>query len=232
MSNPLFNVSHAFATLLLSVTCTFAVQSQDNKSIEEDFSQDAESIVDGYGELEYTEDNGGPAKVVDGKLVIDGNNREGDQHLFITSQQLIDENQWTRKVEVRSMLGSRAAGNSGAWHLGIYVGNVKALFHPGVMGGAFRIETVDGHKALLGNTSMQFDPTDGALYEMAMSVVKTESGAFIKVTVRDPGSDSTFVQKLKVSNEDLGEFNRIGLIRSGRTGADAVFDSLNIEVTQ
>ena len=196
--------------------------------LEETFSRDADSLAKGYGRFFYEADNGGAAKVVDGKLRIDGNNREGDQRLAITSERLIGRERWPDQLEVRAQLAGEEGNNFG-WHMGVSVGRVKTLFHPGLRGGGFRAETTDDHDYLFGNENMNFEPVTGVFHEIIIRVKKTKSGAEFDITMKG-GNGGEHKKKFEVTDEQLGEFNRIGLERSGRTGADALFDSLSIRL--
>ncbi len=118
--------------------------------LEESFARDAKSLADGYGRFLYEADNNGRASVVDGQLLIDGDNPEGDQRVYITSQRMIGRTEWPRTIEVRAKLGGKAGNNFG-WHMGLSVGRVKVLFHPGLGGGGFRAETTDEHDYFFGN---------------------------------------------------------------------------------
>lgn len=225
----------AFTLVLSLVSVVVAVQDlddqqQSNHLIQEDFQESVDSLEDGYGKFQYSSTNEGEAHVADGKLFMDGDHPDGDQLLFITSQSAIGEDQFPRKVELTAQVGSKERGNTGAWHVGIFIGNVKLVLHPGFAGGGVRVETIDEHKRLLKLGALPFKPADGVLYELKLKVIKLESGCLLQVTIRDPASDATLKGKLRVMEEDLGEFNRIGLARSGRPGADAMFGSLKIQL--
>lgn len=198
-------------------------------ALHETFSRPAKSLAKGYGDFSYDADNGGGASVVNGRLLIDGDNDEGDQRFFITSQRMIGHGQWPRKLQVRAKLGGKEGNNVG-WHVGVSIGRVKVLFHPGFRGGAFRAETTDTHEPLFPNEDLGFTPATGAMHEMRLQVTKTEDGARFQVTVHDGNSNTQFNRTFTATNAQLGPFNRIGLERSGRRGAPATFDSLSIQL--
>jgi len=203
--------------------------SAGRNSLHETFSRQARSLAKGYGSLLYEADNAGGASVVDGKLLIDGDNDEGDQRVYIMSDRMVGRAQWPRRFEVRARLGGKE-GNNFAWHVGVSIGRVKVLFHPGLSGGDFRAECTDTHEYIFGNEGMGFTPATDAAHEMLIKVIKNGDGAGFKITVRDSNSDSEFNRRFTVSNVQLGKFNRIGLERSGRRGASALFDSLSIQL--
>lgn len=200
-------------------------------SLHENFTRQAKSLAKGYGSFLYEADNTGTARVMEGKLLIDGDNDEGDQRLYITSDRMIGRLQWPRSFEVRARLGGNEGNNFG-WHVGVSIGRVKVLFHPGLSGGACRAETTDTHESIFGNEDMGFTPATDAIHEMWIQVTKNDNGAEFDVTVHDANSKTVFHRKFIASKQQLGKFNRIGLERSGRRGADAVFDSVSIELSR
>ena len=197
--------------------------------LEEAFTRAADSVTDGYGRFRYEADNGGPAKIADGVLRIDGGNPEGDQRLFITSQRLTGRDRWPDRLEVRARLGG-TAGNNFGWHMGVSVGKVKVLFHPGLAGGAFRAETTDEHDYLFGNEAMSFEPVVGVMHQLQIRVTRKGDGAQFEATVTGGGGGKPHQKTFTVTAEQLGDYNRIGLERSGRTGGDALFDSITIRL--
>ncbi|NNM30699.1 MAG: HEAT repeat domain-containing protein [Akkermansiaceae bacterium] len=195
----------------------------------ETFARGADTLAAGYGRFLYEADNDGPARVADGQLRLDGDNPEGDQRLAITSQRMIGRDRWPDRLEVRVKLGGEEGNNFG-WHLGVSVGRVKTLFHPGMARGYFRAETTDGHDYILPNEDMSFVPANGVMHEMIIKVKRTATGADFDVIVNDGKGGKPHRKEFQVTPEQLGDFDRIGLERSGRTGADAVFDSISIRL--
>ena len=204
--------------------------SAGRNTLEESFARGQPKLAKGYGRFLYEADNGGPAKVADGRLRIDGSNPEGDQRLFITSQRMVGRDRWPDKLEIRARLTGEEGNNVG-WHMGVSVGRVKVLFHPGYPNGAFRAEATDDHDYIFSNEDMPFTPTTGVMHEITIRVKKTKSGAEFDVTV-DEGGDGggTFNRKFTADAEQLGDYNRLGLERSGREGGGAIFDSVSIRL--
>jgi hypothetical protein len=208
------------------------VLSAGRNVLEEMFSTDQASLEKGYASFLYAADNGGAAKVVDGKLRISGEGPEGDQRLYITSERMTGVDRWPDELEVRARLGGEEGNNFG-WHVGVSVGQIKVIFHPGVGNGAFRAETTDEHDYIFGNEDLSFAPRTGVMHEMILRVSKTKSGAEFHVTVRDgdgAAGGKPFQRTFVVTDEQLGDYNRIGLERSGRAGAEAVFDAISIRL--
>ena len=79
---------------------------------------------------------------------------------------------------------------------------------------------------------MGFTPATDAIHEMLIKVIKNDDGAEFDISVHDANSKSEFNRKFTVSNMQLGKFNRIGLERSGRRGAEAMFDSVSIQLAR
>jgi hypothetical protein len=121
-------------------------------------------------------------------------------------------------------------GGSGTWHLGITVGGVRALYHPDYRGGGFRFEGVDGNKHLGGNQNMGFTPSTEKPQQMRVSVLRQgHDSVRLSVTVTQQGSDP-YEQTIEVPAETIGALTEVSLDRSGRSGGDARFSELMIEV--
>jgi hypothetical protein len=142
---------------------------------------------------------------------------------------MIGSDRWPESLEVRSKLQA-APGNNFGYHIGVSVGRIKTLFHPGIRGGGFRAETTDEHGYIFSNENMAFEPAAGVTHEMVIKVKKTGTGADFDVVVNGGAGGNPHKKKFSVTNEQLGAYNRIGLERSGRTGGDAVFESLSIRL--
>ena len=194
----------------------------------ENFTRTAESVASGYGPFQFTADNQGDASVRDGVLRIHGNQQEGDQRFWTTSQKLMGRPRWPDKLELTVRIGGEEGNNFG-WHPAVSVGNIKILFHPGVEGGAFRAETAKEHDYLFNNTSMGFVVKTGTMYEMKILVEKFAGGAAFSVKVKDPATGNHFQKDFEVTEDQLVAYDRIALERSGRTGADAIFDAITIQ---
>jgi hypothetical protein len=195
----------------------------------EHFHHTVAPIREVYNWFTYAADNQGKASVKDGILHLQGDQAEGDQRLMTTSQKLMGRPTWPDKLEVIVRLAG-ANGNNFGWHPGVSVGNIKVLFHPGVEGGAFRAETVEDHDYLFNNTDMGFEIQTDTMYDMSIHVTRRLGGADFKVTVREPKTGNQFEKSFEVTDNQLGRYDRIGLERSGRTGGDALFDSLTVQL--
>lgn len=134
-----------------------------------------------------------------GVLRLYGNHDEGDQRLYATSASLLGLPAFPSAVRVKTTLGGEAAGE-GTWHVGVSVGNVRVLFHPGMNDGAFRVERVDNHQFLTQNESMPFTPGSGLLHRMTIDVQCRPSGDVqLRVTIVDGGqSGRRFTRNLSL----------------------------------
>jgi hypothetical protein len=158
---------------------------------------------------------------------LDGNHNEGDQRLFVTAEKLLGQPTFPARFQVKAALGGEAEG-AGAWHVGVALGNVRVLFHPGLSGGAFRAERVDNHQSLAGN-NMTFTPAGGVLHEMTIDVEQGKNTIRLDVVIVDGAkSGQRFTQSLVLQTNATGDLRRIGLERSGRTGGAALFGPFSI----
>ena len=198
--------------------------------LSESFAESAGTIHKTYHQLQYECSVAAKASVSQGVLRLYGNHDEGDQRLYATSASLLGLPAFPSAVRVKTTLGGEAAGE-GTWHVGVSVGNVRVLFHPGMNDGAFRVERVDNHQFLTQNESMPFTPGSGLLHRMTIDVQRRPSGDVqLRVTIVDGGqSGRRFTRNLSLAQSDVGELGRIGLERSGRTGGAALFGSFAIE---
>ena len=196
----------------------------------ERFSSASENIRPGYGRFEYEADIRANDCVVDGMLRLEGNHPEGDQRLVITSRRLAGRQVLPSEIEVRALLKGENV-QSGAWHLGLSVGEVKALFHPGYSGGCFRIETVHEHERLTNDWDLGFTPTGTEFDEMRLKVRRLDAKTRFEVVISQAaGQGVVFRRTFEFENEKVGSFDRIGLERSGREGGAALFDSIVIQL--
>ena len=80
---------------------------------------------------------------------------------------------------------------------------------------------------------MKFEPISDVMHEMIIRVTRTKKGADFDVTItggKGVKEGKPHKKKFSVTSEQLGDYNRIGLERSGRTGADALFGSISIRL--
>ena len=146
------------------------------------------------------------------------------------AETFVSESAFTGPLVVEARVGGMP-GNEVGWHVGLSIGKVKALFHPGFAGGAFRFEHVDTHAEYLSNQNMPFTPASGALHTMRLQVTpRPDGGALLRASVKDNGSNQVFHCEQQFTQEQIGPLNRIGMERSGREGGAAMFDDFRVEL--
>jgi len=198
--------------------------------LDETFAAAQADATTGYRRFTYESNKPTKATVSGGLLRLEGDHAEADQRLFITAQQLTARSEWPRVVEVSAELTGENAG-SGGYHVGLSVGRLKALFHPAYPGGGFRMETVDDHEYLTPNANLGFTPTAHTMHSMTMKVTRTLTGAKVDVEVVQGSEPQTsFKKTYTFTVQQLGEYSRIGLERSGRSGGAAIFDRVSIRL--
>ena len=202
---------------------------ESQKMFVEMFSEPAGSLTKGYRRMNFVASPGKDGKVENGMAQFWGskNQDEGDQRLVLDAKSITGEAEFPKKFHIEVKI-SGLAGGEGAYHVGVSVGNVRALFHPGFTDGGFRIERVDNHQVLVPNKNMSFDPPVDKLLRMQVKVARLNNlQAKIEVVIIS-GKDQ-FHNSATLRLSDVGKFDKISLDRSGRTGGDAIFDDLLVD---
>jgi hypothetical protein len=193
------------------------------------FNKDAASVSDGYQRLKFKTGVGVAGSVKDGMARLDGkHDGNGDQQLLLHAKDLTGNEEFPNSFRIESKIGGNFEG-MGAYHVGISIGNVRALFHPGYSSGAFRFEQVSDNVAILGNTNMGFTPPPGKLLLMCMDI-KRLPNKDVEISVKITHDKQTFRSSQIVKADAIGKLDRIGLDRSGRNGGDAIFDDLIVDL--
>lgn len=190
-----------------------------------------ETFAAGLGLFQYECDAGKALRVEKGIVAIGGTQQaECDQRIFLTAKSLLGQPEFPDRFTVRARMAAENNNNFG-WHLGISIGRVKVLFHPGVDGGAFRIETIPEHTALVNNQEMGFTPQPDALHDMTIDVRRAGQEVNLEITIVDcKNPKNRYSQKSSLPSEKFGKLERIGLERSGRAGGAAVFDEFELRL--
>ncbi len=102
------------------------------------------------------------------------------------------------RFSVRARLAAEGNNNFG-WHLGISIGKVKTLFHPGVDGGAFRIETIPEHLAIVNNQEMGFTPQTDTMHDMTIEFQRKGQEAILDITIVDCKNSRIATRKSRTS---------------------------------
>ena len=200
---------------------------------QENFDIEAKSITSNYGQMKYvTTVAGATASVRNGIARLDGRHNEGDQRLLISAPRVVGQKTFTETFTVVAEIGGEGAG-AGVYHVGVSIGNLRVLFHPGYPGGGFRVQRVDNQQSLVPNKGMSFTPIGGNLYTMRIEASPSSNNRVrLKTTIVDPKSpNERFTNLYFASRNDIGKIETVGVERSGRLGGAALIGSLAIDTS-
>lgn len=199
----------------------------------EEFDIATSSIKSSYGKMKYvTTVAGATASVGNGIARLDGKHNEGDQKLLVSADRVVGQKVFTEAFTVVAKIGGELAG-AGGYHVGVSIGNLRILFHPGYRGGGFRVQGVGTQQYLVTNQVMPFTPIGGKLYTMRIEVSPSENNRVrLKTTIIDPKSPhKRFTNLYDASRNDIGKIETVGVERSGRLGGAALIGSLAIDTS-
>jgi hypothetical protein len=196
------------------------------------FQDKAADLNAPYRGFRFDASPGLTGKADDGLLKLSGRGPiEGDQRLVIPAKSICGNEVLPDRFRIEVMLGGTPGGES-AYHIGVSVGKVRVLFHPGYDEGGFRFEQVDTHKALTQNANMGFTPATDGLATMGIGVKRLPNGdvEFGVTVLADQKEARRYTTRTTVSAAEIGKLDSISLDRSGRIGGDANFDNLVVEI--
>lgn len=193
------------------------------------FSNPNATLENGYHKLVFSGDNGMDGFIANGVAQMKGNRAGGgDQRLLLLSKNLTGKAVFPDNFRIETKIGGKDGG-VGAYHVGVSIGNVRALFHPGYNNGGFRYERVDNNKYIIDNTGMGFTPKCGEMLTMSIDVKRMNNGD-ATMQVKITSGKNVFRDTQKIKSEDIGKIASIGLDRSGRTGGNALFDDFIVDL--
>ncbi len=195
------------------------------------FRDPAPSLEKGYRKFRFETDKGLTGSVSDGTLRMNGNHAsDADQRLRLDAKSLTGQETFPDSFRIEVKLGGEAKG-AGAYHVGVSVGNVRALFHPGYQSGGFRFQRVDNQLQLSENSSLGFDPEGGKLQRMSLSVKRIPGGK-VELEATIGNGTKVFTERKVFAESVIGKLDHLSLDRSGRIGGDGLFDDLVVDLDQ
>jgi len=194
------------------------------------FAKPSGKLGDSYRSCTFVAADGMGGRVTDGRLVLPGERPgDGDQRLILHATDWPGREAFPDRFRVSARLGG-TPGGEGAWHLGITVGAVRALYHPGFDGGGFRFEQVGSRSPVRPNRNMGFTPSTRAMQRMVIDVRRLRDQR-VKLAVRVEQEDGgRFEDEVTVETALIGPLGWVSLDRSGRSGGDARFDDFAVEL--
>lgn len=196
------------------------------------FRDKAADLEAPYRDFTFDASPGLKGEVAEGFLKLSGRGPiEGDQRLILSAGKICGKKVFPDRFRIEVMLGG-TPGGEGGYHIGVSIGKVRALFHPGYDSGAFRFEHNVTHKTLAENAEMGFTPATDKLAAMGIEVERQPNGDVeLRITVIPDGKKGRkFSTRTTVPAAEIGELDSISLDRSGRVGGDALFDNLVVEM--
>lgn len=173
-----------------------------------------------------------------GLLRLPGAGVEGDQRLTVSGLAAFGTPTFPERFTVHALIGGEKE-NAGGWHVGVSIGNIRLLFHPGYSSGSYRAETVDRYEELFPNQNMPYTPAAGVLHSMTIKVsdertpMERDGQLFrndqVRFEVAIKNEDGKVHQhRFDAPRAKVGAITRVGLERSGRPGGAALFGPILI----
>jgi hypothetical protein len=193
------------------------------------FAQSAASLAGGYRGMKIDDTYKTDGVVTDGMLLFRSTKGEEDtdHRLLLHAKDCTGKEEFPKVLRFQVKIGG-GVGRDGRYHVGLSLGKVRALYHPGYSGGAFRFQNVATAKQFTTNQAMGFTPAAGRLQTMRCRVERLDDGN-VKWDVWITDGDKTFEKSHIFSAEEFGQVDVLGLDRSGHTGGAAMFDELLVE---
>lgn len=193
------------------------------------FRQPSDSLRKGYRSMRLLSTENLDGSVAEETLRLTGKRLRGeaDQRLSVSAQEATGTKQFPDRFRINVKIGGMAGGE-GTYHVGVSVGKVRALFHPGLEEGAFRFEKIGTGNQLTSNEDMGFTPEVGGFVDMKIDVQRLVRGQ-VKLAVEVSGKDIVYRATKVFDADQIGTLDQISLDRSGRHGGDGIFRNLVIQ---
>lgn len=168
--------------------------------------------------------------IENGQLVIPGNRQgDADQRMILHASTWPAAKELPKQISVSCLVGSTGE-RAGTYHLGITIGKIKTLIHPGYRGGGFRFEQIGTHMKFTENINMGYTPAPNKLHCIKVTAQHMKNSKVqLKAVVSSP-NNKPFETSIELDQEDTGEFNQISLDRSGRSGGNVYFDDFRVQL--
>lgn len=210
------------------------LKSPDDKStggqFYEWFGTKSDDCSKGYRQLVYNGPKNVKPFIKNSQLVIPGNRPgEHDQRMILHAKTWPASEDPPNHINVSCLMGGTGEG-AGNFHLGITIGKVKAVIHPGYAGGGFRFEQVGTAFKFTETINMGYTPAPDKMHRIKVTAQRLQNSKVqLSVLVNSP-NNKPFKHSIDLDQKDIGAFNQISLDRSGRTGGNVFFDDLWIQI--
>ena len=194
------------------------------------FGTKSADCTKGYRQLVYEGPMDVKPFIKNSQLVIPGKRPGGaDQRMILRSSTWPATKESPKHIRVSCLVGSTGEEVS-THHLGITIGKVKTLIHPGHREGGFRFEQIGTKREFTDNINTGYTPAPNMLHRIEVTAQHMKNGkVHLNAVVISPNK-KRFETSIELDQEDIGEFNQISLDRSGRSGGDVYFDDFRVEI--
>jgi hypothetical protein len=194
------------------------------------FGTESADCTKGYRQLVYEGPKNVKPFIQNSQLVIPGK-RPGnaDQRMILHCNTWPATKELPKHISVSCLVGSTGEGAS-THHLGITIGKVKTLIHPGYRGGGFRFEQIGTQRKFTKNINMGYTPAPKQLHRIKVTAQRMKNGKVYLKAVVSSTNKKPFETSIELDQEDVGEFNQISLDRSGRSGGNVYFDDFRVQI--
>lgn len=146
---------------------------------------------------------------------------------LLSAQQIAGQSTFDVSVNPLAVSASVAgSGEAGSYSVGLVVGNIITVFHPGWPGGANRIQSPLAQTIFLNNTDMGFLPEQGVNNFHTITMTLSEDASHTSYVLQY--AVDTFQNQLSILKTAVGDLNRVGF----NQGSSGVGYYTNLSVSQ